>query len=107
MFPGISPHKSKWFGYLRFLHITNMQSVGINNIAYLILSTINLNMGHFKLNAMSRKAETLDIELKIKQLFTISTTRNAAAKTNLFVVFDHAIGIYSFFCGKKQKLELR
>ena len=66
MFPGIYPHKSKWFGYLRFFHNTNMQSVGINNIAYLILSTINLNMGHFKLNAMSRKAETLDIELKIK-----------------------------------------
>ena len=33
-----------------------------------VLSKMNLNMGHFTLNAVSRKAETCHIELKIKHV---------------------------------------
>ena len=35
---------------------------------YSNLSKMNLNIGHFTLNAMPRKAKTLDIELKIKHV---------------------------------------
>ena len=53
--------------------------------SYSVLSRMNLNMGRFTLNAKSRKADTRDIELKIKHasgyistyavLFWISTHR--------------------------------
>ena len=46
-----------------FLHITNMQSVGVNT-----MSKMNLDIGHFTLNAMLQKAKTCHIELKIKHV---------------------------------------
>ena len=54
---------------------------------------MNWNMGHFTLNAMSRKAETRDIELKIKHASDhISTYAEHVWISTFLAHYEYAIG---------------